>query len=335
MNTVFIGSRSGVYRLNEDRPVHLGLDGERISAIYALQTGSDQCRIIAGSYESGMFRSDDVGETWQEITNGFSLSCVRWLGPDPLNSGSLLAGTEPGRIFRSDDLGESWSELSGIRQIPGYENWYLPYSPRAGAVRNIYTPAKSATYFASVEVGGLLISEDNGETWRCEFVDVDSDIHYVSGHPERGDVLFAALGYAGIDHSPNDDQVHRGGLARSTDGGRTWNKLFGDYTRGVIVPESNTNIVLAGPSPNVGRDGRIEVSYDQGNSWELASTGIDTPMPDMVESFLETPDGRILAICSGGRLLETASDAMEWSIVQGTENLKVESVAFRTHRSTH
>lgn len=328
MNTAFIGSRSGVYRLTEDGPVYLGLDGERISAIHTLPLGNSSCRIIAGSYESGMFRSDDAGKTWQEVTNGFSLSCVRWLGPDPLNNGSILAGTEPGRIFRSDDHGEKWEELSSIRKIPGFENWYLPYSPRAGAVRNVYVPPKSSTYFASVEVGGLLISEDNGKTWRCEFVDVDSDIHYVTGHPERGDLMFAALGYAGIDSSPNGDSVNRGGLARSNDGGRTWNKLFGDYTRGVIIPESNPTIVLAGPSPNVGRDGRIEISHDQGDTWELASAGIETPMHDMVESFFEAPDGRIWAICSGGALLETASDAIRWTIVPGAEGLQVESVAF-------
>jgi photosystem II stability/assembly factor-like uncharacterized protein len=328
MSTIFIGTRSGVYRLDDSTPHYLGLDGERISAIHALHLGTDAYRIIAGSYESGMFRSDDSGETWHEITNGFSLSCVRWLGTDPLNQSSILAGTEPGRIFRSSDQGDRWTELTGIRQISGYENWYLPYSPRAGAVRNIYSSPGSGVYYASVEVGGLLISEDNGETWRCEFVDVDSDIHFVTGHPERGDLLFAALGYAGIDKSPNDSPVHRGGLARSIDGGRTWSKLFGDYTRGVIVPTSNPSIVVAGPSPNVGRDGRIEVSYDQGDSWEPASEGIHTPMPDMVESFVETPDGRIWAICSGGTLLESRSDVVRWSTVRGVEKLQVESVAF-------
>ena len=328
MRTILAGTRSGVYRVDSDGPTFLGLDGERISAMMVVQREVQPARIIAGSYESGMFRSDDLGQTWQEVTNGFTLSCVRWLGPDPLNAGALLVGTEPGRIFRSSDQGKSWNELSGIREIPGYEKWYLPYSPRAGAVRNIYSPPDSQTCFASVEVGGLLISEDAGESWRCEFVGADSDIHYVTGHPVEKPLLFAALGYAGIDHSPNDSPDHRGGLARSTDGGRTWTKLFGDYTRGVIIPSSNPEIVLAGPSPNVGRHGRIEVSNDQGSTWESASTGIKTPMEDMVESFLETPDGRVWAICSGGTLLESKTDEIRWSPVPGTEHLDVDSVAF-------
>jgi photosystem II stability/assembly factor-like uncharacterized protein len=335
MSTTFLGTRSGVYRLESDSAEYLGLESERISAITTTILPDGSCRIIAGSYESGMFCSDDFGETWGEVTDGFSLNCVRWLGPDPLVEGALLAGTEPGRIFRSNNQGSSWRELSGIRNISGHDEWYLPYSPRAGAVRNIFVPPGSRTYFASVEVGGLLISTDVGETWRCEHVDVDTDIHFVTGHPDDGNLMFAALGYAGLDRTPNDDPVHRGGLARSTDGGKTWTKLFGDYTRGVIVPQSNPGIVIAAPAPVVGNQGRIEVSHDNGDSWIAASAGIDIPMEDMVETFVEAPNGKVWAICSHGTLLESDTTSIHWTPVPGSESLRVESVAFPVEQTTH
>ncbi|MEX2425850.1 MAG: sialidase family protein [Thermomicrobiaceae bacterium] len=330
MTSAFLGTSSGVSYLTNGTTEHVGLGSERISAIHAVELGGGKTRILAGTYENGLFTSDDEGRSWNEGPDGFWAFCVRWLGDDPLKPGDILAGTEPGRIFRSDDRGLSWNELDGIREIEGHENWYLPYSPRAGAVRNIYSPAGSNRYLASVEVGGLLESDDGGKSWTCRHVGVDSDIHYVTGHPNDGSVLFAALGYAGIDHTPNEDgPEHRGGLARSTDSGQTWTKLFGDYTRGVIIPPTRTDIVIAGPSPDVGRNGRIEVSRDGGDSWEDASAGIDTPMPDMIEVFVPAPDGSIWAICSGGRLLSANPDELVWrDVLNEADSVRVQSVAY-------
>jgi hypothetical protein len=324
-----LGATTGVYVLENNNLEHLGLESEEISAIYCDARLLGTNRILAGSYESGLFLSEDLGAKWQEVTDGFGAICVRWLGPDPLNSDAVLAGTEPARIFRSTDGGSSWSELDGIRDIPSHEQWYLPYSPRAGAVRNIYTPPGDHRYLASVEVGGLLESRDGGESWDCHPVGVDSDIHFVTGHPADSTLLFTALGYAGIDHSPNpEDEKRRGGVARSTDGGSTWTKLLRDYTRGVIIPTSDPEIVIAGPAPNVGRNGRIEVSRDRGETWEDASSGIETPMSDMVEEFLETPSGSVWAICSRGRLLEASPNELVWRDVLDNLQVKVKSVTF-------
>jgi photosystem II stability/assembly factor-like uncharacterized protein len=295
--------------------------------VYAWPDGD---RILAGSYENGMFVSDDGGSNWEKVNNGFTVPCVRWLGDDPLNPGSLLAGTEPGRIFRSADRGVTWSELDGIRDIDGHENWYLPYSPRAGAVRNVYNPPGSSRYLASVEVGGLLESKDGGKTWTCRHIGDDTDIHFITGHPNNGDVLYAALGYAGIERTPEEEgKRKRGGLARSTDSGTTWTKLFGDYTRAVIVPPFKPEIVVAAPAPYVGREGRIEVSRDGGDTWEDASSGIETPMPDQVEIMVPAPDNSIWAICSGGRLLRAHPDELHWTlVVPESAGIDVEDVSF-------
>jgi photosystem II stability/assembly factor-like uncharacterized protein len=324
-----LGTARGVVLLDGESTDLLGIEQEPISAVYVHRSSGDSLRILAGSYESGLFLSDDRGKNWSEVTDGFSALCVRWIGEDRLNPGSLLAGTEPGRVFRSSDLGASWTELSGIRAIEGHEDWYLPYSPRAGAVRNVYTPPGSKRYLASVEVGGLLESEDGGDTWTCRHIGVDSDIHFVTGHPNDGSVLYAALGYAAIERTDwEEDGKRRGGVARSTDSGATWTKLLGDYTRGIIIPSSKPEIVIAGPAPHVGRQGRIEVSRDGGDTWHDASSGFDTPMEDMVEIFKPGPDGTILAICSGGRLLQANPDELHWrQVIPEANGIKVEDVA--------
>ncbi len=330
MFDTYIGATGGVYRLCDGAVEPLGLASERIWAIHAWRDGG-ALTILAGSYGNGLYRSEDSGHTWSPANTGLTASAFRCIAPDPLKPGAILAGTEPGRLFRSEDGGSTWQELAGITQIAGYEQWFLPYSPRAGAVRNVYAPPGSTgRLFASVEVGGLLRSDDGGETWACAPVIEDDDIHYITGHPHDPALLYAALGYASLPHHRNGDAPRRfGGIARSRDSGTTWEKLETDYTRATLVPPTRPDLVLAGPAPHVGREGRIVVSSDGGETWEPASAGLDTPMPDMVELFVAAPDDTVWAVCSGGRLLHATPGEWRWrSALHADAALTVQSVSF-------
>ncbi len=330
MAATFIGTTNGVYRLTDSGVVPLGLESERIWAIHAISTNGD-VTLLAGSYGNGLYRSRDNGDSWTPVNSGLTASAFRCIAPDPIYPGTILAGTEPGRLFRSEDDGLTWRELDGITQVPGYETWFLPYSPRAGAVRNVYAPPDSTgRIFASVEVGGLLRSEDGGETWTCQPVIDDEDIHHITGHPSEPDLLYAALGYASLTHRWRDDEEHQfGGVARSRDGGKTWRNLETDYTRAVLISPARPDLVLAAPAPHVGREGRIVVSGDGGDTWEPAADGIQTPMPDMVELFVAAPDSRVWAICSGGRLFWSEPGPWMWrSALPSDTELRVQSLAF-------
>jgi photosystem II stability/assembly factor-like uncharacterized protein len=314
----YIGTTSGVFGLRDGELERLGLDGERIMAVHAWDG-----TVLAGTYGNGLFRSTDAGETWSRVEDGLTASAFRFLGPDPGRPRALLAGTEPARIFRSEDGGVTWHELDGITQIDGHERWFLPYSPRAGAVRNIY--GGDGALLASAEVAGLLRSEDGGRTWVCEPVDGDDDIHHITGHPDDADLLYASMGSASL----TEDDEHHGGIARSRDGGRTWQRLETDYTRATIVPPTRPDLLVAGPAPQVGRRGRIVVSDDGGDTWHGAGTGIEIPMPDMVELFLPAPDGSVWAMCSQGRLLRASPADWAWSsALPPGADVSVKSVAF-------
>ncbi|MFN8513831.1 MAG: hypothetical protein U0841_14860 [Chloroflexia bacterium] len=329
MFDTYIGTNGGVLRLRDGTFDVLGLEDERISAIHAWGDGAG-VTILAGSYEHGLYRSTDEGRSWVRVEAGLSAPCFRCISPDPWQPGAMLAGTEPGRTFRSADGGASWEEIGNVAAIPDYDKWYLPYSPRAGAVRNIYgVPGRPGHLFASVEVGGLLRSEDGGANWRCAMVGNDDDIHHITGHPADPDLLYAALGYASLAYKDRAERPQMGGVARSRDGGRTWEKLENHYTRAVIIPPSRPDLVLAAPAPRVGREGRIVVSADGGDSWTPAGDGIDTPMPDMVELFVPAPDGTIWAICSGGRLLRATPGEWSWqSVLPEDLEQEAESVSF-------
>jgi photosystem II stability/assembly factor-like uncharacterized protein len=308
---VFLGTTSGVHRLHEEALEPLGLDGRSVTALHA----SDDA-LLAGTYGDGLWRSSDGGRAWEHIEAGLSASTFRFLDGG-------LAGTEPARLFRSSDGGRRWEELDGITRIPGHERWFLPYSPRAGAARNAYVSGDRL--LVAVEVAGLLRSDDGGDTWVCEPVVGDEDVHNVTGHPDDRDLVYVSLGTASLTR-PGE---RHGGIARSRDGGRTWEKVETDYTRATIVPPARPDLVLAGPAPRVGRGGRVVVSSDGGDSWEPAGRGIEVPMPDMVELFVAAPDGTVWAICSGGRLLRAAPDNWHWSVALPPDaDVSVKSVAF-------
>lgn len=334
---IYIGVRSGVYRLDHGELTPLGLAEHRCWAIHARRNQSGEDTLLAGSYGAGIFRSENSGRSWQPANTGLSALHLRSLQPDPTTPGALLAGTEPARLFRSNDDGRSWSELSGLTRLPGYEDWYLPYSPRAGALRNVYSPPGRPNHlYASVEVGGLLVSADRGETWELRAVkpgpQVHDDVHYITGDPEHPDVLYAALGGALLsrENLQVPGQPRRiGGVARSDDGGHSWRKLLIDYTRAIIVPPTRPDLLLAAPAQRTDHGGWITVSADGGESWEHADDGIETPMPDMVECFVPAPDGSIWAICSGGRLFTAQPGEWRWtSPLPAGSAIAVESVSF-------
>jgi hypothetical protein len=339
MLETYVGTSTGVYRIAGSGLEPLGLEGERVSALHAWRD-DDRTTILAGTYENGLRRASrgengggDGGPlTWARVEDGLSPVCFRCIQPDPLEPGALLAGTEPARLFRSRDGGQSWHELDGIIRIEAHESWFLPYSPRAGAVRNVSAQTGSGDrLLASVEVGGLLCSDDRGASWAIEPVIEDDDIHFVTSHPTEPEVLYAALGYASLARRPRqaDGSAPLGGVARSRDGGLSWTKLETDYTRAVLVPPADPDTVLAAPAPEVGRGGRIVVSSDGGDTWHPAADGIETPMPDMVELFVSAPDGNVWAVCSGGRLLSAMPGEWRWQPAPTVAaGLKAESVAF-------
>jgi photosystem II stability/assembly factor-like uncharacterized protein len=310
MVDAFLGTASGVHRLHDGALEPLGLDGRSVTALHA----ADDV-LLAGTYGDGLFRSADGGRSWERIEAGHKT--FRFVTPE-------LAGTEPARVYRSTDGGQGWAELDGITRIPGHEQWYLPYSPRAGAARNAYVSGDRL--LVAVEVGGLLRSDDGGGTWVCEPVAGDEDVHHVTGHPDDRDLVYVSLGTASLTRRGGQ----HGGIARSRDGGRTWEKIETDYTRAAIVPPARRDLLLAGPAPRVGRGGRIVVSSDGGDTWEPAGHGIDVPMADMVELFVPAPDGTVWAVCSGGRLLWAAPDDWSWSSALPPDAaVGVKSVAFR------
>lgn len=263
--------------------------------------------ILAGA-TNGIVRSQDEGQSWDEANDGLTTLHIRWMAFHPDTSDLVLAGTEPANIFVSHDGGNSWRLCPEVAQLRDQFKWSLPYSPEAGCVRGF--AFHGSRLYAAVEVGGVLVSDDNGETWNlAEGSDgkpsfsgppepfVHPDVHSIAVHPSSQDLVYAPTG---------------GGFYRSKDGGTTWKYFYDCYCRAVWIDPQNPDHMILGPADGVDRNGRIEESRDGGETWSLASNGLQVPWRrGMVERFFQSGE-ELFAILSTGEVLNTPLSTLSW-----------------------
>ena len=274
------------------REIGHSLDGHQVTSVIAREGVA-----LAGTH-NGIFRSEDMGHTWQAASSSLTVPYVRWLAYHPEVSDLEFAGTEPAAIFVSHDGARSWRECREVAQLRDQFGWSLPYSPNRGCVRGFAFSGKRA--YAAVEVGGVLRSDDGGETWRLAqgsdgkpaFVDppapfIHSDLHSIIVHPSSPDLVLAPTG---------------NGFYRSVDGGKTWERLYRCYCRTAWSDPTDPAHMLLGPADGVERNGRIEETHDGGHTWQPASVDLAVPWPDyLVERFTQI-DSELLAVLSNGQV---------------------------------
>ena len=306
MNQIILATQQGVVIDQRDQSAWQeaprGLSNRNVTSITA-RDGS----ILAGT-EEGIFRSTDAGKHWEEASEGLTIRHVRWIAYHPAISDLVLAGTEPAGIFISQNAGDSWRLCPEVAELRDKHRWSLPYSPEAGCVRGF--AFHGSRVYAAVEVGGVLVSDDHGETWQlAEGSDgnpdfegppepfVYPDVHSIEVHPSSSELVYAPTG---------------GGFYRSDDGGRTWRLLYDCYCRAVWVDPDDSEHIILGPADYVDSNGRIEESYDGGQNWSLASNGLKVPWRrGMVERFFPT-ENELFAILSNGQLFSASPANLEW-----------------------
>ena len=201
-----------------------------------VDTRGDRPRLLAGASSSWLgpqvWRSDDLGETWQETPNGAvrfpedtgeAVARVWQLTPGA-EDGVVYAGTEPGAIFKSDrprrDL-RARARALGQPPAPGVER-RLRRARRS--TRSCRTPRSPRAVLAAISTGGVYRTDDGGDSWypsntgvKAEFMpgertypEFGQCVHKVTRHPARPDRLYL--------------QNH-GGVYRSDDGGDTWQDI--------------------------------------------------------------------------------------------------------------
>ena len=124
---------------------------------------------------------------------------------------SVYAGTEPSKLFKSEDAVATWEELSALRTIPSAPTWSFPPRPWTSHVRWIApNPANPEPLLVGIEQGGVMYTENGGQTWEDHRPGAVRDVHELAWHPTETGRAYEAAG---------------GGVAWSSDGGKTWDSI--------------------------------------------------------------------------------------------------------------
>jgi photosystem II stability/assembly factor-like uncharacterized protein len=266
--------------------------------VYAAAAG----HLFGPNPERGIYKTTDGGKTWTNtkfIDNdtGFIDLVMHPTNPNTLFAASYqrrrqpwgFNGGGPGSgIWRTDDAGKTWARVTGSG---------LPANPILGRIGLNYSRSKPTVMYAQFEVG------PSGGTG----AGVNEDGTLVQPGQGRGG---GGGGGGRGGEAPKPDPA-RSGVWRSDDGGKSWkfqsnnnnrpmyySKIRVDptnpeivYTTGASAYKSvdgaKTFAIMDGPSHSdhhalwvnprnnrhliIGNDGGLDISYDQGETWEEIS----------------------------------------------------------------
>jgi photosystem II stability/assembly factor-like uncharacterized protein len=220
--------------------------------------------------QTGIYRSDDQGDTWHRLSAPAPGLAVWSLARHPIEADVIFAGYEPSQIYRSDNDGETWEKLPICTSFPDITTAAeMPKRITAVAIDR----ANPREMYASLEIGGLLRSRNGGENWDAAIdglyvVEDPVDLHSVivsPAHPGRITI------------------TTRVGTFRSDDRGDHWRKLSvpplrekGSYCRAIAyAPDRPETLYLGAGNDFDGDKGALFTSGDDGATWHVA----DLPGP--------------------------------------------------------
>jgi len=287
---LFIGTGNGLFKTEGDKITPLGMKEQGGMRCPVVIDKDDPKRLYAGTSRGGILRSEDGGDTWQEINTGLKTKEIWWVEQHP-KTGHLWAGVSPSAMYKSTDRGDTWVECEQLQSLPTIKEWTFPQPPHISHVKHLSLhPDDPNQVFGAVEEGWLIRTTDGGRTWEnikngCEF-----DAHTVYFMHDNPKVIMSSSGQ---------------GVYRSEDGGDSFVKTTTGMDRRYMVhlvshPERPKTMFTAAaevPPPGWTRpEGGNTAFYrsdDQGRTWRRLTGGLPelmVPAPRFAAGDPDDPD---------------------------------------------
>jgi photosystem II stability/assembly factor-like uncharacterized protein len=318
-NRIFVaatGKRLARAEIIEDSwQVHESLEGMQINCL--VSDPLQPQRMYAGTQRDGILVSDDSGKTWEGL--GMEGIPVKSLAVDPHHPGRIFAGCKPVSLYVSQNGGETWEECEELRRARRWW-WFSPaeppdWSPYVMALT--ISPTSPDVILAGIELGGVLRSEDGGQTWSKHRRGAERDCHSLRFHPNNGNWIYQGGG---------------GGPAFSQDGGLTWRKtkdgigtkygwmVAADPQRPEVWYFSASNLpkLWRGEfEPPAHKDGQANAHIYRsvgGAPWEQLSGGLPEPLDYMAYALITDPhvSGHLYAGLANGDVWHTENYGDSW-----------------------
>ena len=235
-----------------------------------------KARLFAGTEPAHLYVSDDLGRTWTELPGLIAAATTsRWTFPapphiahvkniafDPRSADTVYVAVEQGGLYRSLDGGRTFRELSGFDDD----------------VHRTVVPSHEPDHLYIATGIGLYHSPDGGVAWE-QITTRHDRIGYpdaLLAHPARRGHFFTGGARTGPG-SWFDTRDADARIARSRDGGRTWEMFERGLPEHIIgnVEAMAMNIWRTGFALFAGTtDGDVYMSDDEGETWRTIVTKI-------------------------------------------------------------
>ncbi len=256
--------------------------GGRVTAVAGI--ASQPSTFYMGATGGGVWKTEDYGNTWSNISDGFfntpSIGAISVAQNDPniiyvgTGSDGLRSNVIPGKgIYKSIDGGDNWTHigLDNVGQI--------------GAVRihpvnhNIVYVAAIGQAFHDNEERGIYKTTDGGRSWqKVLFVSSKTGFLDIEMMPSNPDILYAAAWKA--QRKPwtiiSGGTSEEGGIYKSIDAGMTWDKIEDGLPKDLVgkidiaVSAADSKVVYALVEAPL-EEGGLYKSIDQGSSFSQVS----------------------------------------------------------------
>jgi photosystem II stability/assembly factor-like uncharacterized protein len=378
VNTAWVASIGALYSKNTDRGVYKTTDGgktwrktlylnDSTGVIELIVNPLNPKQLWAGAWErarkswdfkengaqSGLYLSEDGGETWTRVTNG--LPEAKYIGrigldialsqPNTLymvldNQEKFKKAEEPEednklkfklkdfeKMAKEDFSKLNEADLDSFLLKSGFPSKYKAKLVKEDVQKGKYLPSALSNYFKNAnddlvtgEVKGAEVyrSDDGGKSWR------KMNTYHLEG-------VFSTYGYyfAQIRVSPLNPEViyiHGVPFLRSEDGGKTFksiapfNKVHADHHALWINPKDDNHIIL-------GNDGGLYLSYDRGNQyWHINNVAVgqfytvDVDMEKPYNVYGGLQDNGVYM----GSSLSAPDDPEAWKSIMGGDGMYVQ-----------
>lgn len=276
--------------------------------------------VYAGTQKHGVQVSEDGGKTWVGL--GLEDVPVKSLAVSVHQPGLIFAGGKPVSLYFSQDAGGTWNELPRMRSSARWW-WFSPADPpgwQPYVQALTISPSDPNVIMAGIELGGVLRSEDGGQTWSRHRRGAILDCHSLTFHRTNGNWVYQ--GGAG----------RKSAAAFSQDGGLHWQQsgkgLEGRYGWMVAADPDRPEVwyLSSGNHPNLLRgefappahvDGRANAHIYRsvgGAVWEQLDGGLPNPLDFMAYALLTDPTapGHLYAGLSNGDVWFSADYGDNW-----------------------
>ncbi|MDQ5845938.1 MAG: hypothetical protein M3539_11665 [Acidobacteriota bacterium] len=234
--------------------------------------------VYVASASGGLWKTTNGGVTWKPIFERQGTISLGDVALAPSNPDVVWVGTGESKprnsvsfgdgVYKSTDGGKNWQYM-GLKETERISA--IAIHPQNSDI--VYVGALGHA-FGPNEDRGVFMTTDGGKTWaKTLYLDREHGVSDLEMDPTNPNILYA--GMWSFERKPwtHRSGSERGGLYKSIDGGRTWNKLTNGLPKligriGVRAAPSNPNVVYAILEA---KEGTLYRSDDRGETFKQVS----------------------------------------------------------------